>query len=111
MLFIRRQLHGVGIIIGFIYFYGVVLGGLYLLEEWVFGKQVPAWPLWQYALAPFALGAVALAIEWAFEPLSKRSANWHVSIPQWKKALFLLFLLFIAALYAFQNVLWPCTSC
>ena len=110
MLFFRRRVKGVGLILALIYFYGFVLGALYLLQSWALGK-LPQLPWWQFALAPFALGAAALAIEWALEPLTKRSSNWHLSIPQWKKALFLLFLIFIAALYAFQNVLWPCTPC
>ena len=110
MLFIRRRLQGVGLIIALVYFYGFVLGALYLLQAWAFGK-LPQWTWWQLVLAPFALGSAALAIEWVFEPLSNRSTKWHLSVPQWKKALFLLFLLFIAALYAFQNVLWQCTSC
>ena len=110
MLFIGRRLQGVGLIIALVYFYGFVLGALYLLQAWAFGK-LPQWAWWQFVLAPFALGSAALAIEWVFEPLSNRSTKWHLSVPQWKKALFLLFLLFIAALYAFQNLLWSFTSC
>lgn len=110
MLFIRRRLQGVGLILALTYFYGLVLGALYMLHSWAFGR-VPQWTWWQFALAPFALGSAALAIELVFEPLTKQSAKWHLSIPQWKKALFLVILLLIAALYAFQNVLWPCTAC
>lgn len=110
MLFIRRRLQGIGLIFALIYFYGFVLGALYLLHAWAFGK-LPQLPWWQFALAPLILGSAALAVEWALEPLTKRSTKWHLSIPQWKKALFLLFLVGIATLYAFQDVLWPCASC
>lgn len=110
MLFIRRRVQGVGLILALIYFYGSLLGALYLLQSWLFGK-LPQWPWWQFGLAPFALGAAALAVEWALEALTKGSSKWHISVPAWKKVLFLLFLLLVASLYAFQSVLWPCTSC
>ena len=110
MLFIRRRIQGVGLIIAFVYFYGLVLGALYLVPAWL-SEKLPQWAWWQFVLAPFALGSAALAIEWVFEPPSSRSAKWYLSIPQWKKAVFLLFLLFIAAMYASQDILWPCASC
>lgn len=66
MLFIRRRFQGVGLILALVYFYGIVLGTMYLLHGWAFGK-LPRLAWWQFALAPFALGSAALAIEWVFE--------------------------------------------
>ena len=110
MLFFLRRTQCVGIIIGFIYAYGVVLGAFPFLISWATGK-LSVLPWWEYALAPFALGIVAIAIEWALAPIAKRSSNWHRSIPQWKKGLFLLFVVFLMFLYIFWNAIWPCSSC
>lgn len=110
MLYIRRRLQGVGLIFAFVYFYGLVLGALYLLQAWAFGK-LPHWPWWQFALAPFALGAVAIAVEWLVGLLPKRSPSWHSSIPQWKKALFLVFLVLAVVGFILLSSMWSCGSC
>jgi len=51
--------------------YGVLLGALWGGLHWVFDGPLPKWIWWQYIVAAFGIGLVALVAEAAFSPLGR----------------------------------------
>ena len=66
-----------------VYTYGAVLGTLSLAWGWLFKSGFPAWKLWQYLLAPFGIGLIALALEGIGEQITGGDDVKH---PLWKRS-------------------------
>jgi hypothetical protein len=52
-----------GTFVGILYAYGVFLGVIGVAWSWLGDRSLPQLLWWQYLLAPFAIGAVAFALE------------------------------------------------
>ena len=52
-----------GAFVGILYAYGAFLGVIGVAWSWLGDRSVPQLLWWQYLLAPFAIGAVAFALE------------------------------------------------
>ena len=49
--------------VGMVYAYGAFLGAFGLVWSWFWDRGTPQLQWWQFLLAPFAIGAAALALE------------------------------------------------
>ena len=63
VLGVRLAPSHVGAFIGILYAYGVIFGVIGVVWSWLGDRSVSQLLWWQYLLAPFAIGAVAFALE------------------------------------------------
>lgn len=60
-------------LVGLAYVYGLVIGAFSLAWEGLFHRALPTLTWWQWLLAPFPIGVLALACEGLYEYLQKRT--------------------------------------
>jgi len=80
------------------YGYGLVLGSFALAWDWLVRNRVPSLEWWQYILAPFAIGLIALLLEAAGTSVGRMFGEGEDGQPKWKHAaaLIVMFLLMAA---------------
>lgn len=93
------------------YGYGLILGALSLAWHAAFRGGLPALAWWQWALAPLALGVVALTVEWLLSHIQNATGFGAAGERGLKRALHLgLLLLLLSAIIlgpALYNIASP----
>jgi hypothetical protein len=69
------------------YVYGLVLGAIALVWDWLFVHRLPDWTWWQFALAPLVIGVVAAGLELGGEYLGNGFAIGKEAPSKWKQSM------------------------
>src|SRR5437899_1350022 len=92
------------------YLYGLVVGVLALVWDWLFAHRLPDWTWWQFALAPLGIGVVAVALELGGEYLGYGFSTGRPAPSKWKQSVgavvlfvFLVVLTIGPAFYKIKN--------